>query len=55
MDAPPATETMKISQVKQGLNGLVSRVQRREARVLIEKNGIPVAAIISAQDLARLE
>ncbi len=55
MSAPPVIETMKISEVKQGLNGLVNRVYRREARVLIEKSGIPVAAIVSVQDLQRLE
>ena len=55
MSTPPTTETMKISDVKQGLNALVNRVYRRETRVLIEKSGIPVAAIVSARDLQRLE
>ncbi len=55
MSTPPTTETMKISDVKQGLNALVNRVYRREIRVLVEKNGIPVAGIVSAQDLERLE
>jgi prevent-host-death family protein len=55
MSTPPTTETMKISDVKQGLNALVNRIYRRETRVLIEKSGIPVAAIVSARDLQRLE
>lgn len=55
MDTPPATETMQISVVKQGLNALVNRVYRREARILVAKSGIPVAAIVSARDLQRLE
>jgi prevent-host-death family protein len=55
MTAQPPTETLKISQVRQGLNALVNRVHRRETRVRIEKNGIPVAAIVSARDLQRLE
>jgi prevent-host-death family protein len=55
MTAQPPTETLKLSQVRQGLNALVNRVHRRETRVRIEKNGIPVAAIVSAQDLQRLE
>ncbi|MGH2614219.1 MAG: type II toxin-antitoxin system prevent-host-death family antitoxin [Thermomicrobiales bacterium] len=55
MTAPPTTETMKISDVKQQLNSLVNRVYRRETRVLVEKSGIPVAGIVSAQDLQRLE
>jgi prevent-host-death family protein len=46
---------MKISDVKQQLNSLVNRVYRRETRVLVEKSGIPVAAIVSVQDLQRLE
>ena len=55
MSSRPTTQTLKISQVKQGLNALVNRVYRRETRILIEKSGIPVAAIVSAQDLERLE
>lgn len=55
MSGPPVTETLKISDVKQGLNSLVNRVYRRETRVLIEKSGIPVAGIVSVQDLRRLE
>lgn len=51
----PATETMKISYVKQQLNSLVNRVYRRETRILVEKAGIPVAGIVSVQDLQRLE
>ena len=55
MSARPVTETMKITDVKQGLNALVNRVHRHETRVLIEKSGIPVAGIVSAQGLQRLE
>jgi prevent-host-death family protein len=50
----PMTQTMKISDVKNTLSSLVNQVYRRETRVLVEKSGIPVAAIISAADLARL-
>lgn len=55
MSAPPTTETMTISNVEEGLSALVDRVSRRETRVLIEDKGAPVAAIVSAQDLQRLE
>ncbi len=55
MSVLPMTQTMKISDVKQGLNSLVNRVYRRETRILVEKSGIPVAAIVSARDLQRLE
>jgi prevent-host-death family protein len=51
----PTTQTMKISEVKTQLNSLVNRVYRKEARVLVEKSGIPVAALVSAADLALLD
>lgn len=46
---------MKISEVRGQLNSLVNRVYRHEARVVVEKNGIPVAGIVSADDLRRLD
>jgi prevent-host-death family protein len=49
----PPTRTMKISQVKNHLSSLVNQVYRNETRILVEKAGIPVAAIISARDLRR--
>ena len=49
----PMTQTMKISDVKNTLSSLVNKVYRNETRVLVEKSGIPVAAIISADDLKR--
>ena len=49
----PITETMKISDVKNDLSRLVNHVYRREMRIVVEKSGIPVAAIISASDLER--
>jgi prevent-host-death family protein len=55
MREQPTTETMKISEVKQQLNRLVNRVYRHETRVMVEKSGIPVAGIVSAEDLRRLD
>ena len=49
-----ATRTMKISDVKARLSSLVNEVYRQETRVLIEKAGIPVAGLVSVQDLQRL-
>jgi prevent-host-death family protein len=46
---------MQISEVRAQLNNLVNRVYGRESRILVEKSGIPVAAIVSPKDLARLE
>jgi len=55
MAAPaPNVETMKFTETRQQLSQVVNRVFRRESRVLIEKNGVPVAAIVSADDLRRL-
>ena len=51
----PTTRTMKISEVKNQLSSLVNAVYRKETRVLVEKSGIPAAALVSAEDLARLE
>ncbi len=48
------TRTMKISDVKNTLSSLVNEVYRKETRVLVEKAGIPVAALVSADDLGRL-
>ena len=55
MPEQPTTQTMKISEVKQQLNRLVNQVYRRETRVMVEKSGIPVAGIVSAEDLRRLD
>lgn len=52
---PSITETMKISKVKQQLNSLVNRVYQGETRILVEKSGIPVAGLVSVEDLRRLE
>ncbi len=50
----PMTEIMKISDVKNTLSSLVNKVYRKETRILVEKSGIPVAALVSAEDLERL-
>jgi prevent-host-death family protein len=49
-----ATRTMKISDVKARLSSLVNEVYRQKTRVLVEKAGIPVAGLVSVQDLQRL-
>ena len=50
----PTTRTMTISEIKRSLSALVNEVHRGDTRVLIEKSGIPVAALVSLQDLERL-
>lgn len=50
----PMTQTMNITETRRDLNQLVNEVYRGTKRVLVEKSGIPVAAIISPADLERL-
>ncbi|MDQ3779342.1 MAG: hypothetical protein M3354_02165 [Chloroflexota bacterium] len=54
-EQPIQTQTMKLSDVKQQINRLTNEIVRNESRSLVEKSGIPVAAIVSTDDLRRLE
>jgi prevent-host-death family protein len=45
---------MTISEVKSRLSSLVKAVSSQETRVLIEKDGVSVATLISIEDLQRL-
>jgi prevent-host-death family protein len=47
----PTTQTVNASRARQEFSQLLNKVFRRETRVIVEKSGIPVAAIISAEDL----
>jgi prevent-host-death family protein len=46
----PLVETINVTEARRGWSDLLNRVFRREARVVVEKSGIPVAAIISIRD-----
>jgi len=50
----PMTQTIKASEARSQWSSLLARVYRRQARVVVEKGGIPVAAMIAPEDLARL-
>ena len=50
----PVTRKMTISAASEGLTELVEKVSRQKTRVVIEEDGKPLAAIISAYDLALL-
>jgi prevent-host-death family protein len=50
----PMTETMQASDARGQWSDLLDRVYRKETCVLVEKDGIPVAAIVSASDLEQL-
>lgn len=47
------TQVMKASDVRQQWSQLLNKVFRGQTRVVVEKSGIPVAAVISAEDLKR--
>lgn len=44
---------MKASDVRQQWSQLLNKVFRNQTRIVVEKSGIPVAAVISAEDLQR--
>ena len=47
------TQVMKASDVRQKWSQLLNKVFRDQTRVVVEKSGIPVAAVISAEELKR--
>ena len=49
------TKTIKASEARQQFSELLNQVFKGETRVLVEKSGIPVAAIVSATDLNKLQ
>ena len=53
-ETEPMTHTMNVSDARKSWSKLVNAVFRRQQRVVIEKAGIPVAALVSPQDLERL-
>ena len=44
---------MKASEVREQWSQLLNKVFRDQTRVVVEKSGIPVAAVISAEELKR--
>jgi prevent-host-death family protein len=50
----PVIQTMKASEARKQWSQLINQVFRGESRIIIERSGLPVAAIISAADLDRL-
>ena len=49
----PMTRTINVTEARQKWSELLNKVFRSRSRFIVEKSGIPVAAIISAQDLER--
>ena len=49
------TQVMKASEVRQQWSQVLNKVFKSQTRVMVEKSGIPVAAVISAEDLERFK
>ena len=50
----PMTQTMTMTDAARDFGSLVRRVSKQEARILVEQNGEPVAALVSPEDLEQL-
>src|SRR3954466_7909781 len=51
----PTNKIVKATEARDRLPQLLNSVYRGEGRVVIERSGIPVAAIVSPQDLAAFD
>lgn len=51
----PETETINASEARQNFSSLLNRVYRDKTRVTVERSGIPIAVIVSPEDLERLD
>ncbi len=49
------SKKLSVADAKKHLSELMSRVAYNQERFLIERRGKPMAALVSAEDLARLE
>ncbi len=48
-------QTLKASYVRSNWSQLLNQVFRGETEVVVEKSGIPVAALVSAEDFQKLQ
>jgi prevent-host-death family protein len=48
-----STEIVPASEARQKLGQIMRRVYKRETRIIVEKGGIPVVAVVSLADLER--
>lgn len=51
----PAIETMTASDVRQHFARTINKVARDQSYVIVEKNGVPVAAVIPIEDFHKLK
>src|SRR3954451_13192132 len=50
----PLPRSLDVAEAQQALAEVVTTVARNGERIVVEQQGIPVAALVSMQDLARL-
>jgi prevent-host-death family protein len=55
MSSPIPTESLKFTEARPKLSSILDRVFQRKTRVRLYKGKIPVAAVVSIDDLERLE
>jgi prevent-host-death family protein len=51
----PEVKTVQASEARQRLPDLLNRVYQGRTRIVVERSGIPVAAIVSVDELQQLE
>lgn len=49
------TQVMKASDARQQWSQILNKVFKGQTRIVVEKSGIPVAAVISTEDLERFQ
>lgn len=52
-DRKPATRTLQLSEVGDQLPPMADEVAKGEIRVIVERSGSPIAALVSADDFLR--
>jgi prevent-host-death family protein len=51
----PEIKTVQVSEARQRLPDLLNRVYQGKTRIVVERSGIPIAAIVSVDELQQLE
>ena len=50
----PSTETLSVSEARRQFSETLDRVRTGQTRMIVEKSGIPVGAIVSIADLEQI-
>ncbi len=54
-ETDPMTQSMNLTDAREHWSQVIDAVFQRQKRVVLEKAGIPVAALVSTEDLERLK